>query len=132
MAEITNGCHGPTHLAVRIEVLSSGEDPGPIVRGGMFTFGSGQDMVWLRVTFYVAVMTLSCLPLAFLPERNGERSLGSPRSWLIIIYHRLGQLCVATTSQFWGFVTLMKWGEPWWHAFCQVRPRGDGEPPVLH
>ena len=54
MAEITNGRYGGTHLAVRINVLRSGEGPGPIVRGGMFTFGSGQDMVWLQVTFYVA------------------------------------------------------------------------------
>jgi hypothetical protein len=54
MAEINNGYQGPAHLAVRIEVLRSGEGPGPVVRGGMFTFGSGQDMVWLRVTFYVA------------------------------------------------------------------------------
>jgi hypothetical protein len=54
MAEITNGCQGGAHLAVRIEVLRSGESPGPVVRGGMFTFGSGEDMVWLRVTYYVA------------------------------------------------------------------------------
>ena len=54
MAEINNGCQCGAHLAARIEVLRSGEGPGPIVRGGMFTFGSGQDMVWLRVTFYVA------------------------------------------------------------------------------
>ncbi len=54
MAEITNGCQGGAHLAVRLEVLRSGEGPGPVVRGGMWTFGTGQDMVWLRVTFFVA------------------------------------------------------------------------------
>jgi hypothetical protein len=54
MAEVTNGCQGGAHLALRIEVLRSGEGPGPVVRGGMWTFGSGQDMVWLRVTYFVA------------------------------------------------------------------------------
>ena len=40
MAEITNGYQGGAHLAVRIEVLRSGEGPGPMVRGGISTNGS--------------------------------------------------------------------------------------------
>lgn len=53
MAELTNQRAGAGRLAVHIDVLRSDDQPGPIVRGSIFTMGSGEDMCWLRVTFWV-------------------------------------------------------------------------------
>ena len=53
MAELTNQREGAGRLAVHIDVLRSDDQPGPIVRGAVFTAGSGEDMCWLRVTFWV-------------------------------------------------------------------------------
>ena len=53
MAELTNGKTGALRLAAQVDVLRSEEQGGPIVRGPVFTFGSGDDMCWLRVTFWV-------------------------------------------------------------------------------
>jgi hypothetical protein len=38
---------------VHIDALHSDDQPGPIVRGSIFPLGSGGDMCWLRVTFWV-------------------------------------------------------------------------------
>jgi len=55
-------------------------------RGGRALDGGQRRAAMLNGT---AMMTVSCLPLACLPERNGE-SLGWLWSWLVIIYHRSG------------------------------------------
>lgn len=53
MAELTNGKTGALRLAAQVDVLRSDEQGGPIIRGPVFTFGSGDDMCWLRITFWV-------------------------------------------------------------------------------
>jgi hypothetical protein len=53
MAELTNQREGAGRLAVHIDILRSDDQPGPIVRGSIFTAGSGEDMCWLRGTFWV-------------------------------------------------------------------------------
>ena len=58
MAELTNRRAGAGRLAVQIDVLRSDDQMGPIVRGSIFTMGSGEDMCWLRVTFWVGEQTI--------------------------------------------------------------------------
>ena len=53
MAEIKNYRTGAARLAARLDVLRSGDGPGPVVRGPVVTFGSGKHMVWLHVSFWV-------------------------------------------------------------------------------
>lgn len=58
MAELTNRRAGAGRLAVQIDVLRSDDQMGPIVRGSIFTMGSGEDMCWLRVTFWVGEQSI--------------------------------------------------------------------------
>lgn len=58
MAELANGREGAARLAVHIDALRSDDQPGPIVRGSIFTLGSGEDMCWLRVTFWVGEQSI--------------------------------------------------------------------------
>jgi hypothetical protein len=69
------------------------------------------------------------------PARAGQqtyytRSLGWLRSWLVIIYHRSGQLCIAVLgrtghSEDGAMVNLQFWAELRW-AYCAARCRQHG------